>query len=221
MALRAADGVVVGVDGCRRRLVTVVVLVAVVGLVGCSPANQGAVTLDAATGRPALVTALCEGEGIVAVRLAEATSGAGHYEQGATIWRIEAQSGQRLSRIVVGEVPDGFVVTVALDGADLPAEMVLAAESDGGGRGIAGDLGGFFVRDELQAGVLVQGQTTPSEGDLARHARANCSRGLFAQLGLPPWLDWIALGLLVTLAAAAGGLVMRSARRRRSVARTG
>ena len=210
-------------DGWRWRLVAVTVLVAVLGLAGCSPANQGAVTLDAATGRPALVTALCEGEGIAAVRLAEATSGAGHYEEGATIWRIEAQPGQRLSRIVVGEVPNGFVETVALDSADLPAEMVLAAESDGGGRAIADDLGGFFVRDELEAGVLVQGQTTPSEGDLARHARANCSRSLFAQLGLPPWLDWIALGLLVTLAATAGGLVVRSERRRRRrrVARTG
>jgi hypothetical protein len=212
---------VVGVDGCRRRLVAVTVVAAVLGLAGCSPANQGAVTLDAATGRPALVTALCEGEGIAAVRLAEATSAAGHYEEGATIWRIEARRGQRLSRIVVGEVPVGFVETVALDGAELPAEMVLAAESDGGGRAIAHDLGGFVVRDELEVGVLVQGQTTPSESDLARHARANCSRSLFAQLGLPPWLDWVALGLLVTLAATSGGLMVRRGRRRRSVARTG
>ena len=58
-------------------------------LAGCSPLDQGAVTLDENSRRPMLVLAFCEGEGVEAVRLTEARLEDGVYEEGRTLWRTE------------------------------------------------------------------------------------------------------------------------------------
>lgn len=182
--------------------------VAALGLTACSPANQGAVTLDAQMAKPALVLALCDGEEVLAVRLSVATTSRdGFPEVGDELWRIEAESNQRLTRFVLGEVPPGFVERKSLS-PQLPPRMFFNAETKGG---LGGSHGSSFERSELKAGVLVQGGQRVSEKGLRRSARENCTSNLFVLVGLPGWLGWltvptIALGLL---------LAVRTIRRRR------
>ena len=183
-------------------------VVAALGLTACSPANQGAVTLDATTGKPALVLALCDGEGVRAVRLSVATTDRdGFLEVGDDLWRIEAEGKQRLTRFVLGEVPPGFVERKPLS-IPLPPSVFFDAETEGG---LGGSHGSSFERSKLESGVLLQGGQRVSEKSLRRSARVNCTSNPFVLVGLPAWLVWvtapmIALGLL---------LGMRTIRRRR------
>jgi len=148
-------------------------------------------------GLPALVLALCEGEGITGVRLYEASLDGVVSTTGRVLWAIEAQTPQPTLRFVVGQVPPGFVERVHLD-SSLPGRMVLTA---GAGGGLGAAHGGYFESEELQDGVLLRGGREVSTDDLDRAARSNCSDGFVEKMGLPGWVGWV---LLAGLASAVG-----------------
>lgn len=174
-------------------------------LAGCSPLDQGAVTLDEEARLPMLVLTFCEGEGVEAVRLTEARLEDGVYEEGRTLWRIETAGPRPLRTVTAGEVPEGFEEVVPL-ATDLPDDLVMTAENGGSG-GIAAEQGGGpFLLNELEPGVLLQDDARVTAAGLRRDARTNCSSSLFGSLGLPAWLDWVAGGAVV--AAAITGLVL-------------
>lgn len=178
-------------------------------LTGCSPAEQGAVTRDETSGLPALVLALCDGEGITGVRLNEASLDGAVFTRGRDLWAIEAPTPQRLLQFVVGQVPPGFVERVHLD-SSLPGKMVLTAEADGG---LGAAHGGYFESEKLRNGILLSGGREVSADALERAARRNCSDGFLEAMGLPGWLGWFLLGGV----ASAMGLGVAALWRRRSV----
>ena len=191
-------------------------------LAGCSPMNQGAVTLDEASQQPMLVLNYCDDEGIQAVRVAEADLDGQVYEEGRTLWRIEATEPQQVDSVVVGVVPDGFREVVALSG-DLPDGLVMMAENAGDGAVAAEQGSGYFRLGELRPGVLLQGGNERSLAALQSDRDANCSQSLFGSFGLPTWLDGIAavvvvLGILVAIVA---GVRARLRHPRRSAATPG
>ena len=187
--------------------------VASVALTGCSPANQGAVTLDAGTSRPALVLALCDDEFVTAVRLNEATTDSyGNSQEGAELWRIEAVGPQRLTRFVVGVVPPGFVERKTLP-PQLPPKLLLEAEMAGG---LGAFHGSFFEPSDLQAGVLFQEGRRVSEAELRRAARGNCTSNPAVLVGLPTWVGW----LLIPVFALGVFLLAKGLRGYRKTART-
>jgi hypothetical protein len=96
-------------------------------LAGCSPLNQGAVTLDEGSRLPKLFLAFCEGEGVVAVRLTEARFEDGVYDEGRTLWRIETATPRPIQTVTAGETPEGFRAVVPL-ATDLPDDLVMMAE---------------------------------------------------------------------------------------------
>lgn len=180
-------------------------------IAGCTPLDQGAITLDEETNRPALVTAFCEGEGLTAVRLTAAIVDDNFYSEGPVLWRIEASQSQPLRHVIVGETPPAFRETVAFEPtADVPNELVLVGESEGG---TAAEHGGLFERDQLEVGILVQDGEQISQGSLDRAARLNCSGSLFGSLGLPTWLGWALLAALAAGAAVALAVLRARARR--------
>lgn len=85
------------------------------------PSNPLAATL--AGGRPALVITLCQAERVESVFITDSTSQDG---EGPTLWRIDA-AGRSVRRemFVVGEAPEGFVVTTPLKGG-VPRREVTA-----------------------------------------------------------------------------------------------
>jgi hypothetical protein len=162
-------------------------------LAGCSPLNQGAVTLNEDSRLPRLVLAFCEGEGVEAVRLTEARIEDGIYDKGRTLWRIETTAPRPIQTVTAGEVPEGYQEVVPL-ATDLPDNLVMMAENGGSGGVAAEQGGGAFLLSELQPGVLLQDGDRVSAADLRRDARTNCSSSLFGSLGLPTWLDRAAAG---------------------------
>jgi hypothetical protein len=197
----------------RARRVSVVVfgLLVVTGLSGCSPANQGAVTLDEASGRPALVVALCENERISAVTL----SGSDEYgDPTDQRWKIEADEPRPLTRFVVGEVPAGFTVVDPLDEGELRGEMVLEARID---ESMALDHGGSFEFDELRSGVLTDGGSTSTQHELDQAAEANCSNNWLAGVDLPRGPLLALAGALLAFVAGGFVLLMFQLRRPRPV----
>jgi hypothetical protein len=200
----------------QRHTVTIaLVALASIVLAGCSPVNQGAVTKDRATGRPALVLALCDGEAVEAVELEHRTTrGARVEEEDRVLWRIEARQPRRVTRVVVGEVPSGFVEVVSLPVSPLPPDMSIGAEMTGGS---AAQHGHAFERDELRDGALLKqfGQAT-SEGELRRSARINCSNNPLLALGLPEWSTWALPAAAIAGVLGIALLVGRSRRRRRA-----
>lgn len=165
-------------------------------LSGCSPANQGAVTLDEESDLPKLVLNFCEGEGVTAVRLTEARfEDEFAYEEGRTLWRIESTAPRPVPSVVAGEVPDGFEQVVPMP-AQLPEALVMTAETKGGWARAAEQGGGAFLLSELEPGVLLQEGTRRSAEGLRDDTKAVCSSSFFGQLGLPTWLDGVALGFL-------------------------
>jgi hypothetical protein len=179
-------------------------------LTGCSPLNQGAVTLDEATRLPMLVMTFCDGEGVEAVRLTEARDDGDGWYDGRTFWRIEASEPRHVETVVAGDVPEGFREVVALP-AELPdVDLVMMAENGGG---IAAEQGsGPFSLSELEPGVLFQDGSKRSLDGLHRDADINCSDSLFGSLGLPTWLDGVAAVLAGVVVLALGARVL--ARRR-------
>lgn len=176
-------------------------LLGAVGLAGCSPLPQSAVTLDEATGLPALVVVLCDDDGIEAVRLSAD-------ETGTVFWEIEADEPQRPGRpIVVGETPPGFSATNPHRSGIPVGGMRLTAD------GVHGGVV-HFDRDELEAGVLVSNGGEISRAGLGRNARMNCSSSFFGRFGLPSWLDGVALVGGAGAAVAGLGLVLRQRVRR-------
>ena len=174
-------------------------------LAGCSPLDQGAVTLDEDSRLPKLVLTFCEGEGVAAVRLTEARLEDGLYEEGRTLWRIETAAPRSIPTVTAGEVPEGFREVVPL-ASDLPDDLVMTAEIGGSG-GVAEEQGGGpFLLSDLVPGVLLQDEERVSASGLRRNARTNCSSSLFGSLGLPTWLDWVVPGAVG--AAAITGLVL-------------
>jgi hypothetical protein len=200
-------------DGWWRRIALGgAALLAMLFLAGCSPLNQGAVTLDEDSRPldedsrlPKLVLAFCEGEGVEAVRLTEARLGNGVYEEGRTLWRIETTAPRPIPTVTAGEVPEGFQEVVPL-ATDLPDDLVMMVENGGSGGIAAEQGGGAFLLSELEPGVLLQDGDRVSAAGLRRDARTNCSSSLFGSLGLPTWLDWAAAGGVG--AAAITGLVL-------------
>lgn len=197
----------------RHTVTATLVALASIVLVGCSPVNQGAVTKDRATGRPALVLALCDGEAVEAVELERRTTRGAAIDEDGVLWRIEARQPRRITRVVVGKVPSGFVEVVPLETSSLPTDMALRAEMTGG---TAASHGASFELDELRAGVLLKqfGQTT-SEGELRRSARINCSNNPLLALGLPEWSTWALPAAAIAGVLGVALLVVRSQRRRR------
>ncbi len=180
-------------------------------LTACSPAEQAALTLDGASGRPVLVLALCEKETVTSVQLSEATSEGSVYRVRRELWAIEAAEPSRLSRFVVGEVPPGFTERVALDGA-LPREMVLQASVSGG---LAAHHGEHFELDDLRAGGLMRYGRPTSMDVLEDAVKANC--GSFVEgLGLPSWTMGAAIAALVAGALSVTLLLARRRSRRLS-----
>jgi hypothetical protein len=180
-------------------------------LAACSPLDQGAVTLDESTQLPKLVMALCDGEGVEAVRLTTVHFDGNVYEEGRALWRIEATKPVPLESVVAGQVPDGFHEVVALP-ERLPGGLLMVAETDGG---TAARQGGEFRMSELKPGVLMQSGERTSAASLRRSARMNCSPGVAQSLGLPSWLDTVALvGIAATLVAGLAYAVMRTLGRR-------
>ena len=174
-------------------------------LAGCSPAHQGAVTLDADSGNPQYVTALCDGEGVSALTLERTDDDGLSGGPGAVLWRIEARTPQPVTSFVAGEVPDGFTETTALPDGPLPEALEFEADHDGGTGGIQAQS---FALDDLAPGTLVQNGNEVTTGDLDDHAEGNCG-GLFATLGLPWWTGWAIVGVVV---AAIAGYVLLLAR---------
>lgn len=173
--------------------------VAALALAGCSPLNQGAVELDEATGRPALVLALCEDEVVERVELRDPTV------RGNTrlLWAARADRPRAVERVVVGNVPSGFTEEVPL-AEDLPPRLSLRAEVEGG---LASRHGGSFRLAALD-------EREVSMDQLRDHARANCSNNLLDRLGLPRWLWYFPLGMLVLAGVIIAVLVKRSIRPR-------
>ena len=178
-------------------------------LTACSPADQAALTLDGASGRPALVLALCEKEAVTSVQLSEATSKGSLYSVGRELWAIEAAAPSRLSRFVVGEVPPGFTERGALDGA-LPKEMVLQASVTGG---LAGHHGEHFALEGLRDGTLMRYGRPISIEALEDAVKANCG-GFLESFGLPGWTAGVAAGgLIVAMIWVTVPLMRRRSRR--------
>lgn len=175
--------------------------VAVAVLAGCSPAHQGAVTLDAGSGNPQYVTALCDGEGLTSLTLARTDDGLGG-GPGTVLWKIEAATAQPVTSIVAGDVPDGFTETTPLPEGPLPEALEFEADHDGGTGGYQGQS---FDLADLTSGTLLQNGSPVTTEDLDDHAEGNCG-GLFAMLGLPAWTGWAILGVVV--AAIAGYVVL-------------
>jgi hypothetical protein len=85
------------------------------------PSNPVGATLI--EGRPAVVVTLCDGEGVESVFITDSASQNG---EGPVLWRIEV--GDRpihRDTFVIGEVPEGFVVTRPLAG-DVPRRELTA-----------------------------------------------------------------------------------------------
>lgn len=183
-------------------------------LSGCSPLNQGAVTLDVPSQLPMLVLSFCNNEGVEAVRLSEATLDGGVYEEVRTLWRIEAAQPQVIETVVAGEVPDGFREVVPLT-ADLPEDLVMMAENAVDGGTAMEQGGGFFMLSELAPGVLLQDGVERTRAGLREDAERNCSSSLFGSLGLPAWLDWVA-GAAAGVAVVIGLVLVIHARSRSS-----
>jgi hypothetical protein len=127
---------------------------------------------------------------------------------------IPASGDVRVTRVVAGEVPDGFVEDVG-PLADLApdAKVSFSVETDGGP---AARHGGFVDVGELAPDVLVQHGRETSYDGLRRDARINCSR-------FPPWQawpHWLIVGGMVASMVATGAFVrflVRSHRRYRGV----
>jgi hypothetical protein len=181
-------------------------------LTACSPAEQAALTLNSATGRPVLVLALCEKETITSVRLSEATSNGGVYRVGRELWAIDARAPSRLSRFIVGEVPPGFTETVALVGP-LPKEMVLRASVTGG---LAAHHGEHFELEDLRDGTLTRYGRPTSMDTLEDAVRANCGSFL-ESFGVPGWTVGVAVGALIAGALSVTVLLVRRRSRRLSI----
>lgn len=171
------------------------------GLTGCSPAHQSALTLDADSGNPQYVTALCDGEGIVSVRLEEADEDGFGLGPASVLWAIEAATPQPVESVIVGEVPDGFTETTALPDGPLPASLLLTADHDGGAASMHDSS---FAPGDLEPGVLLQHGHEVDMDQLEDSARGNCG-GLLGLLGLPPWTGWAILGVVLAIV---GGLVV-------------
>lgn len=183
---------------------------ALLSMTACSPSNQGALTLDAQTNRPVLVLVLCPDEAVTHVMLDEVTIKNDVYGEGKTIWEIEAETPQRLTHYVVGQVPPGFRETISLATSKLEGDLHLTARLTGGLAVAAGDV---FRPGELRANVLLHYGQPATFKDLENAAVENCSSNPFVSLGFPAW-SWIpVLGILgigvITLV-----LVTRSKRRR-------
>ena len=182
-------------------------IVAALGLTACSPANLGAVTLDAQTAQPALVLALCDGEEVLAVRLAWPQPAAMASFRSV---RSYGELRRRASNDSRGSCSARFrrASPSASLFPQLPPRMFFDAETKGG---LGGSHGSPFEGSVLKAGVLMQDSQRVTEKSLRRSARETCTSNLFVLVGLPGWLGWltvpvIALGLL---------FVVRTIRRRR------
>jgi len=149
-------------------------LVACVGLVGCTPANRGAVTLDEATGRPALALALCKGESVTSVYLHRVTVHESGFEVGDILWSIRALSEHHQTNFVIGQVPPGFAETTPL-APQLPEHMRLNATTDDGPR-----HGSTFELGQLKKGVLVQDGSEVSEQSFRASALDSCKPSIFS-----------------------------------------
>lgn len=191
----------------RRRAVSLVGLVVV--LCGCGPLDQSATMLDERTNMPSLVLALCADERVEAVRLTAVELTDYSYEEGETLWLIEADEPQALERFVIGEVPVGFDETIPLSD-NLPDDLALFAETDGGS---ARMHGGPFTTSELRPGVLMRGDFEATQSDLEHDADVNCTSSFFGSFGLPKWLDKVAVVALGIAGAAGVVMAIRSARR--------
>lgn len=116
--------------GVRRSKVVVATCAGAVALGACSPADQSAVTLDMATGRPTLILVLCPGEVVSAVELsAAATNADGFAVDGEVLWRATASEPQRVTRIVAGVSPAGFTDAVPERPFEPHARLVRAQRS--------------------------------------------------------------------------------------------
>jgi hypothetical protein len=102
---------------------------------------------------------------------------------------------------VLGEPPGGFEVVTPL-AAELPADLVFVAELAGG------------TVSETAAGPFSVGEVSRNDintvrDELAQGAEVNCTSSFAGGLGLPKWLDWVALAALALLASASMPVLRR------------
>jgi hypothetical protein len=171
----ARFGQSVRVAGARWLLRVVLLAVALTQLSGCGPFDQGAVTLDETTGMPTIVVALCDGERVESVTLAQMLPDDGR----EALWRVEGRSatGGTFSA-TVGAPPAGFVETMPLTGELHESQLVITADTSGGK---AANSENVFTVDELEPGVLNDPYigTGDTLRDLEVRAIRNCE---------PPWV---------------------------------
>jgi len=158
-----------------RWLVRVVLLaVALTQFSGCSPFDQGAVTLDETTGMPTIVVALCDGERVESITLAQILPDDGR----EALWRVKGRSatGGTIAA-TVGAPPPGFVETMPLTGGLPESQLVITADTSGGK---AANSEMVFTLDDLEPGVLNDPYigTGDTLRDLEVRAIRNCE---------PPW----------------------------------
>jgi hypothetical protein len=153
-------------------------------LAGCSNAGLG---LDSRTGvmldeegQIRLLYALCPGERMHVVEVAESTGGSRTDFAVPIYWRIESPSGSQLREYNVGETPEGFVETVPFV-RDLPDDVNLSIEATRRWMGMS------FQANHLTPGVVLRG--TYDEVDplvFENEARGECRRNQASTAGL--WL---------------------------------
>jgi len=143
-------------------------------LAACSDAGLGldsrtGVTLDE-EGQIRLLYALCPGESMQVVEVAESTGGSRTDFAVPIYWRIESPSGSQQHEYIVGETPEGFVETVPLV-RDLPDDVNLSIEATRRWMGMS------FQANRLTPGVVLRGTYDEVEPlAFESEARAECRR---------------------------------------------
>jgi hypothetical protein len=186
----------VGAGSRRWRIALLVAGASLLG--GCSWGDTDGMTLDAATGRPALLTGLCE-DGVQDVLLR-----AGAF--GEVLWHIATDEPAKLDVVVVGEVPDGYREVVPL-ASELPDLMTITAMTSDGYT-----IEEEFRPSDLEIDVVVMSDAVMSIDDFRADVDARCDDRMFGVVSLPGWADVAILG---TFAAGATAAVWFSVRRTR------
>ncbi len=175
----------------RRWPLAVLSLGIVVVLAACSPHDQSAVVRDPATGGPMVVTGLCSGERVDAIRVRRGTD-----RDGPVVWEVQRTGPEDLPPTLLGSVPPGFQLVTAAEGP-IPDQGWAEVSLSGGA---ASESGSSYdvasLRDLTQLGL----------DDLHANADANCAHLPFRS----PWWETIVVGAFT---AALFAFVARWARR--------
>jgi hypothetical protein len=181
--------------------------VGLIALSGCSPLDQGALTLDDETQAPTTVVALCDDEVVRAVTLYRLVND----DEREPIWRIEGRSASgETFTATVGMGIVGFTEAVRLSQPLRETDHFMMLTDTSGGRAAASLH--VFDLDQLEVGQLYDGRIDSEDvsvSDLQSRADRNCG-GLSEQ--------WAALPLALRISAigvVAFGVVSLARKQRR------